>query len=233
MVTIHQPHFLPWLGYWNKVMSADVFVWLDTVDFRKNYYQNRVYVKGTTGKPLWLTVPVSAKQGQVICDVAVVGDHWRRKLPKTIAQCYSHAPCFRELAPAILEVLGKPRHLLAELNLELFEVIREMLGVTTSVVVASEMAQTSDDPTQRLVDLCKQLDGTHYIAGKGGKNYMDVARFQESGIQVVFQDFHSNMPVYPQLHGEFVHGLSVIDPLFNVGPQATVELIRGSWSPRL
>lgn len=231
IVAIHQGHFLPWLGYWNKVVNADVFVWLDIVQFRKNYFQNRVHIKSVGAEKVWLTVPVSFNFGESLSQVCIVKGDWQKKVLGTIKQHYRRAPFFDVLYPGIADIIMSASDLLDELNYSLFQHIKNLLGFDhVEVHKASSLQLKAEDPTQRLVDICEHFKATNYLAGRGGTNYMDTTRFDQAGMSIIWQDFHGNQPIYEQINGSFVSGLSVIDSLFNVGSKESARLIRQSWS---
>ena len=225
IVSIHQPQYLPWLGYFDKIDAADVFCFLDNVQYKKNEWQNRNRIKTAQGAQ-WLTVPVSYRFGQKISEVLVNNhENWVRKHLQGLVTNYAKAPFFEQYFGLIEEVLRRPWERLADLNIHLIEVLINGLGLTdTETVVASDL-DLRDDPTDRLVDICRSVGADAYLSGKDGAKYMDLARFEDAGIAVVFQEFRH--PVYTQLFGGFESHLSVVDLLFNCGPDAAA-VIRGA-----
>lgn len=231
IVAIHQGHFLPWLGYWNKLANANVFVWLDAVQFRKNYFQNRVYIKTVRGEKAWLTVPVSFSFGENLSQVRISQGNWKKKVLGMVRQHYARSPFFDVLYPGIGDIIMSAGDLLDDLNYHLFLHLKSLLRFDlVEVHKASSLPPVAEDPTQRLVDICGHFNATHYIAGKGGTNYMNITLFEQAAISIIWQGFHENHPVYEQINGSFLSGLSVIDSLFNVGPEEVARLIRQSWS---
>ncbi|HSE21521.1 MAG TPA: WbqC family protein [Pyrinomonadaceae bacterium] len=234
IVSIHQPHFLPWLGYFNKVLHSDVFVWLDSVQYRKNYFQNRTRITNLQGQPMWLTLGVHAKLGTPINHVSIADPRWRHRMLKTVEQRYCKTSYFSTCWPLLSAALRDAPDTLSEINYRTFETVLDLIAATGfRVVRSSEMEAETDDPTARLVQLCIQLDASHYIAGQGGKNYLRVGEFERHGIKVIWQEFDPNSVVYTQQSRPFVAGLSVIDCLFNAGPEQTKELILNAWKPKL
>jgi hypothetical protein len=230
MCAVHQPQYLPWLGYFDKMDRAGLFIMLDTVQFKKNEWQNRNRIRTSQGWQ-WLTVPVLHDFGQKIQEVRIDsrGD-WRRKHWEALRQNYRKAPFFGMLAPALERVYSRPRESLSALNVETCMVLREALGITTPVVMAGEYA-ACEDPSGRLVDLCRAAGADTYLAGAGGAGYMDMEVFARAGVRVVFQEY--SHPVYRQVHGEFVSHLSALDLLFNCGPESLGILRQGGrMSPR-
>jgi len=220
LVAIHQPNYLPWPGFFHKWMVADSLIVLDSVQYHKNEWQNRNRIKGVNGAQ-WVTTPVHYHFGQPILDVTIASGNWVRKQVAAISQSYHKAPFFKQYWPPLEQVLQQAmaeEWRLSRLNIAAIRLLGEQVGCSAPCLVASEMAATSDDPSQRLIDLCQQLGGDGYLSGAEGRNYLRQEAFTEQKMQLCFQ--HVEAPVYPQLHGAFVSHLSVIDLLYNVGPQA-------------
>ncbi|MBN8575725.1 MAG: WbqC family protein [Cytophagales bacterium] len=229
-VSIHQPHFLPWLGYFNKVWNSEVFVWLHNVQFRKNYFQNRTKLKNPhTQQEFWLTVPVRASLGTPIDAVEQVNDRWRIPMAKTLEQFYKKTPYFHEIGAELMEVLLTCDANLDRMNYQLFEFLLGKLEYRGRLVRVSELLPLDEEPNQRLIDICKKLNATCYIAGKGGKNYINTEQWHKSGIELIWQDFKSEGVVYPQPGDSFIPGLSIVDCLFNTGIAETRKLIIEPW----
>ena len=232
IVGIHQPHFLPWLGYFNKVLRSDVFVWLHSVQYRKNYYQNRTRIKNINEVPLWLTLPVHASLGMLIDEVTIADARWREKIRKTVEQCYRKAPCFQDCWPPLLEAMAGSSDKLHDVNFRLFMAVLNLVGAgSTRIEQAGSVGGDSDDPTLRLVNICRNVGATAYIAGKGGHNYLRASEFEATNIHVIWQEFDPDSTVYPQTGKTFVAGLSVLDALFNLGGERTREIILSAWEP--
>jgi hypothetical protein len=231
IVGIHQPHFLPWMGYFNKALRSEVFVWLHSVQYRKNYYQNRTRIKNPQNEqPFWLTLPVHANHDTRIDQVTIADPKSRERIHKTVEQFYHKAPCFAQCWPPIAEAMWKATDNLDDINYRTFlAMLRLMDAGSLNIVRVGELPATSDDPTLRLVEICRSLKATRYIAGKGGHNYLRVEEFDKAGIGVIWQTFDSARVLYPQRGNTFLPGLSVVDSLFNVGPAQTRELALAAW----
>ncbi len=231
-VSIHQPHFLPWHGYVNKALQSDVFVWLHSVQYRKNYFQNRTKIKGANGQEQWLTLPVRASIEDPIDAVTLADPRAQEKAARTLEQTYRRTPFYASCAPPILEALREETDRLEVVNLRTFQAMLSLLGENLPRIVrAGELAIESEDPTGRLVEMCAKLGATRYIAGKGGHNYLETEQFERAGIEVIWQEFSPANLVYPQAGGEFVPGLSFVDCLFNVGPEEARALVTQAWQP--
>jgi hypothetical protein len=217
IIAIHQPQFMPWLGYFDKMDQVDAFVLLDNVQYKKNEFQNRNRIKTPQG-PQWLTVPVSYKFPALINEVTVrAGDPWRRKHQQTLVANYAKAPYWAEFSDSLRDLYAVESTSLAEVNRASVAWLQKELGIDTPLVAASEM-DLSEEPTQRLLDICSEFGASTYLAGVDGRKYMELDRFEAAGIEVVFQGFEH--PNYSQLHGEFTSHLSALDLLFNCGPES-------------
>ena len=218
VVTIHQPQFLPWLGYFDKVDRSDVFCLLDTVQYKKNEFQNRNKIKTSQGWQ-WLTVPVTYRFPQRIYEVGVNQTvDWQRKHLRSLETSYGKAPFFEAYSARFEEFYQQSYEMLVDVNVASLELLMELLGLERKVILASSLKVNTEDPTLRLVKICKALGGDAYLSGKDGAKYMDLDTFHSHQLELVFQDF--NHPEYPQCYGPFEPNLSVVDLLFNCGPES-------------
>jgi len=230
IVTIHQPQYLPWIGYFDKISKADFFCFLDDVQFKKNEWQNRNRIKTAQGWQ-WLTVPVKHRFPQTIEEVEINKTvNWRRKHLQALATNYKKAPFFDEYIEFFEDIYSNEWEFLSELNIYVIDKLCDILNLQTKTVLTSSF-KISGDPTDRLIDICKALGADTYLSGKDGANYMDKERFKERGIEVLFQDFQH--PVYPQLYGEFESSLSIVDLLFNCGPDSMARVRESNPSLKL
>jgi hypothetical protein len=230
-VAIHQPHYLPWLGYLAKWAAADVFVFLDTVQYTKNGWQNRNRIKTATG-PQWLTVPVHAKLGMGIDEVPVAGTQpWAARHRRAIEHAYAGAPYLARHRAALERFYAEPWERLTPLALASAEWLARAIGVTPPVRRASSLGPMPDEPTERLIAICDAVGADTYLAGRDGATYMNLARFEAKGIRVLYQSY--THPEYSQLHGEFAPFLSGLDLLLTHGDEALAILRSGdAWSPQ-
>ena len=215
-IGILQPSYLPWLGYFEQIHRSHVFVLYDDVQFEKGSWRNRNRIKKPDGA-LWLTVPVLLKgRGfPLIRDVKINRSvQWQKKHIRGITQSYLKAPFFERYADDLFKIMGRPWKFLIDLNLELTYWSAEQLGISTPLILASELG-VPGSRVQRLIDIIHSLGGNHFYEGAAGRDYIDVPSFEKAGISVTFQDYEH--PRYPQLHGDFVPYLSIVDLLFNCG----------------
>lgn len=226
LCAIHQPQFLPWLGYFDKIDQVDVFVLLDTVQYKKNEWQNRNRIKTVNG-PQWLTVPVLYRYPQLIREVEINNkERWQHKHWQTLITNYSRAPYWDFLLPFFREILDQTWEKIAPLNITVVRRLCELMGIKTPIYVASELGNFPEDPDERLIAITHYVGADTYLAGSGGHNYMNLSAYESAGIKVIFQEFHH--PVYRQLFSqEFISHLSVIDLIYNHGPES-LEIIRST-----
>lgn len=218
ILSAHQPAYLPWLGYFDKIARADVFVYLDTVQFEKNSYINRNQIKTPQGA-LWLTIPVKTKghtKGSLRTTEIDDCQPWRTKHLKSIEMNYRKAPNFNECFPKIEALLTIPESNLANYCFYQLRFWLNELGIDTRVVRSSELPIVSSK-SDLVFDLCKYLDAQSYLSGTLGRDYLIDEDFSKAGIAIEYQSFKS--PVYPQLWGAFIPNLGILDWWMNSGIQ--------------
>jgi hypothetical protein len=223
IIAVHQPQYLPWLGYFDKIDRADVFVLLDNVQFKKNEWQNRNRIKTAQG-PQWLTVPVLYRFPQLICEVGInTKERWQHKQRQTILSNYRKAPFWSLLEPFFEEIFAKEWQTIAELNIHVVRELATIMGIATPLYVASELPTFPEDPDERLIAISRHFAADTYLAGSGGHGYMDLAKYENAGIPVVFQEYRH--PEYRQMFGDFEPFMSVVDLIYNHGKDS-IEIIR-------
>jgi hypothetical protein len=216
-VTIHQPQFLPWLGYLDKIDQVDLFILLDTVQFKKNEWQNRNRIRTATGWQ-WLTVPVLQHFGQRIDDVVINPTvAWKAQHLRALDMHYARAPYRDPYLSQLRELYAEPWTTLSDLNKTMTQWVLKAYGITTPVHSASDWT-AREEPTDRLVDLCRAVGATHYLAGPGADSYMDKPRFEASGVRLEMQIFQH--PIYRQVYAPFEPNLSALDLLLMQGSDA-------------
>lgn len=223
-VAVLQPGYLPWVGFFDQMRRADVFVYYDDVQFDKHGWRNRNRIKGPTG-PHWLTVPVLHHGKPRILDVAIdERAPWARRHIGTIRQYYSEAPFLDRYVGDLEKLCSRRWERLVDLDLALAGQMAEWLGVVGTQVERSSCLGIEGERSERLLRICQRFEATRYLSGDAAKTYLDVSLFARNGIEVIWQDFRH--PTYPQLHGDFVPYLSAIDLLLNCGERSTA-ILRG------
>lgn len=217
IAAIHQPNFLPWIGYFYKMSKADVFIILDDVQFSKNSYINRNKIKTPNGA-IWLTLPVitSGKFGQKINEVEIKEfNKSRRKILDTIKMNYSRAEYFKNYFPELEEIFSQDYNSLSDLNINLILWIAQKLQITPVIKFSSSLPLLEAEGTLRLINICKEIGADTYLSGFGGNNYQEEKLFNDNNIYLKTYDFKH--PVYKQLWGNFEYNLSTIDLILNCG----------------
>ena len=218
LAAIHQPQYLPYLGFFHKVHQADVLVALDTVEYHRRGLQNRNQIKASQGVQ-YLTVPVLQQSKQIIRDVRINPTaEWRTEHWNAVHLNYARAPYFADHGDAYREKLQESDSpSLCDLNIRVTRWMMAAFGISTPIILASDL-ESDGTSTDRLVNLCLAVGADRYLSGPGGRRYMDLDVFDAAGIEVVWQEFES--PVYDQLWPKqgFVPDLAALDAMLCWGP---------------
>ena len=226
-VAIHQPQYFPWPPYVHKVLSADIFVYLDSVQFSKNGVQNRNQIKTAQG-PLWLTIPVRNHLGQLLKDTRVAEPGATRKHWKTIRTSYARTPGFARWRNELENLLDRDSEFLLAPAIESTEWMLSKLDVRTERIKASEIDGTSGEASKLVASICNALRATSYLTGTGALAYLNERDFAEIGCEVMVQRWKPF--TYDQTGTEFVPDLSTLDLLLNCPDQAAdIIKVAGSW----
>lgn len=224
-VCIHQPDFVPWLGFFDRLFHVDVFIVLDHVQFIRRGWQHRDRIK-VGGEARWLTLPVlkSGRYDQRIDEVELdESQNWRQKHLRSLESAYARAPHAAEAMPAVRAVYERPHRLMVDFNMDFLNLFMEMLKIDVRVYRSSAMA-CAGSSNELLIGLVKSVGGTSYMTGMGARDYLDEAKFSAAGVEVAWRRFSS--PEYPQIGGgPFLPGLSALDALFNLGSAGTRRLL--------
>jgi hypothetical protein len=220
LVAIHQPHYLPWLRYFEKIARSDVFIVLDDVQYEKNGFQNRNKIKTAQGWT-YLTVPIQRPTQRPINEIEIdLRTNWREKHARALEMSYRKAPYFQEYWPELSAIYDQEWTHLAKLNRAMLEVYLKQLGVETPLLYSSELTTTAQS-SERIAELCRLAGGDAYLSGAYAVNaYLDPEVLKTAGIRLAFQEWHA--PTYAQLYpaAGFVPDLAIVDLLFNEGPRA-------------
>jgi len=219
-VAILQSNYIPWKGYFDMIASVDEFILFDDMQYTRRDWRNRNQIKTPQGVQ-WLTVPVLAKgkYHQTIRDTKIDGTDWAAAHWKSLVQNYKRAPYFHEISLWLKPLyLNESYSHISQLNRRFIEEICKYLGINT-IITNSWDYNLIDGKSDRLADLCAQAGGTEYISGPAAKDYIEEGIFTDMGISLSWFDY-SGYPEYPQLWGEFTHGVTILDLLFNCGENA-------------
>ncbi len=220
-VGVLQPGYLPWLGYFDLVALSDVFVIYDDVQFDRGGWRNRNRLL-ENGKPQWITVPVKKRRHafKKISEVEIVNNNWSQKHLKKMASLYGKAPFFDWCYPILEHYLTKRKYdRLSDLCLEGHYCLLSLIGIESVTILSSEIGYEDAGRTERLIEICKAMNATKYIATDISKVYMDKQLWEEAEIELSYQ--HYPHPEYKQFGNDFVSYLSVVDALMFVGPKVS------------
>ena len=224
-VMIRQPGYMPNVGFFKKIQSSDIFVFLDDVQFSKGSFDNRNRIKTSIGE-VWINVPLTRPVfGKNLNELLISYEtDWQQDHCNKIHENYRSAPYFSSYWSDIEKILTHKYEKLIDLNFTLINYFNKVLDITTKNIKSSELS-VIQTKTERLIEICSNLNATCYVAGLGGKNYLDEKLFLNSGIKLLYENF--SYQTYNQLYGNFIDNLSVVDLLMNEGPRSQ-QIIRES-----
>jgi hypothetical protein len=220
IAVIHQPQYLPYLGFFHKLQQGDIFVVMDSVQFQRRGVQHRNKIKTSQGAQ-WLTVPVvhRSRDEEHINEMVINSElPWSHKHWYTMIANYSRTPYFDKYGPQLEQILCKNWSNLCELNMKLITWVMDILGIKKPIVYMSALP-VEGKKSELLIDICKAVGADTYLSGSGGKKYMDLTAFEAANINVLWQEF--NYPYYVQAFPElgFIPDLSIVDTLFCCGSE--------------
>jgi len=224
IVTIHQPEHMPWAGFFHKMMLADHYVILDSVQYEKDYFHNRNKVIDRNGTVSFITVPCLIKDGRwrdSISNIQInLNCPWKKKYLGKIKECYAGFPFFQGLYPEIEKIINECPSTICELNMSLIYIFRDILGISTPISFASEV-ESSLSASELNLDLCKHNEATIYLSGPSGKDYLNEDIFLKENMSVIYHEF--TPPKYEM--DNFSPGLSTLDLVMRFGEEAA-KIIR-------
>ena len=226
-VSIMQPAYLPWLGYFDRIFQSDLHIVLDNVAIdrsSKTKFANRNKIRTAQGS-LWLTVPLAKKENtDLYLDTLKINNDqsWQKKHWLSIKGNYTKAPFFQEHHDFFDQIYTKNWERLFELTQETTHYLLDALSIDTEIVLASKM-NLPFSKSELILELCKNVCATTYISGPFGREYLDEGSFLKAGIKLEYHDYQH--PIYKQRYSDFEPYMSVIDLLFNLGPAAKATLV--------
>lgn len=231
VLSAHQPNFIPYLGFFDKMGKSDIFVIRDEVLFVKREFHNRNSIRINSHDNLnapmskWLTVPVIDPKDYIMHvrikkDIIQNARPWNQNLLHNLESNYKTAPFFQKFYPEIMEIFDNSDDLLLSLNMKIISFLKRIFEIDTEIVMASQLGlkpahYQKSDATEDIIQLCKKLGADTYLSGAGGRNYINEAKFAEAGIKLEYQDYKH--PVYKQNYPGFLHNISAFDALFCLG----------------
>ncbi len=217
-VAILQSNYIPWKGYFDMIAAVDEFILYDDMQYTRRDWRNRNQIKTPQGAQ-WLTVPVlvKGKYHQKIRETEIDGADWAAAHWKALVQNYKRTPHFESVAAWLEPIyVGESFTHISELNRRLIEKVCAYLGINTKITNSWDYI-LAEGKTERLAQLCRQAGGTEYVSGPAAKDYVEAQVFSDLNIKLTWFDY-AGYPEYPQQWGDFIHGVTILDLLFNCGP---------------
>lgn len=218
-IAILQSNYIPWKGYFDLINSVDEFILYDTAQYTKNDWRNRNKIKTPNGIK-WITIPVKQeKLGQLIQETVIQEDFWKKKHWNMLTHNYSKTKYFKEYKPIFEKLyLDNNEVYLSKINYSFIKEICEILNINTKIRWSSEF-NLVDGVTEKLISICQQCEASEYLSGPAAKDYFDMELAHVNNIKVEWMDYN-NYPQYNQRNGDFEHGVSILDLIFNEGPNS-------------
>jgi hypothetical protein len=220
IVAMHQPNYLPWIGFFAKISLADCVLFMDTFQFSRSSVTHRNRVRVNTGS-IFLTIPIAKQFSLVkIKDVKLPDDQrWREIHWQTILRNYKKTPYFKSYSPFFEDLYHRDFIYLSELNLEMLGFLLKCFEINAEILLASRLNLDPDlKATDAIIAAMKTIGGETYLSGPSGKGYLESEKFPDNGLGLAFSKF--SHPVYPQRYSGFEPNMAAVDLLFNVGPRA-------------
>lgn len=220
----HQPSYMPWLGFFDKIRRADVFILYDTAQYERGGYGNRNRIK-LSGGATWIVVPVARSPlATPIADIGIApaDTRWRRNHWTQIQHAYGKAPYFGDYADRVRSVIEMPTSSLLELACATIDLGMELLDIDTPLRRASELGQLDGVKGDHVLSMAGAVGADQVLFGSNGREYVEEEVFRDAGVEVLYQDFRD--PPYEQRHGAFLPRLSFLDLVFNCGPASSTVL---------
>lgn len=220
-VCIHQPNYLPYIGFFNKIKNTDVYVLFDVAQYEKNNYHNRNQIRTENGS-MYLTIPILSKDCYLkrICDVKLPPDNkWKEKHWKAIEANYARSEYFDNFKHSLKKIYQTNFSKLVDFNEEIIRFLTNEFGLETTLVKSTDLnLEENLTPTDLLVNILTELNATSYLSGPSGKKYLFETTFEKKGIKLEYQNFIH--PVYRQRFNGFLGNMAAIDLLFNIGEKS-------------
>jgi hypothetical protein len=224
IVFVHQPEYMPWLGFFDKLARCDTYVIYDDAQYQHGGFHNRNKIRTAKGWE-WLTVPIVHGHPQTIKDVRIAGTEWKKKHLNAIMENYRSSSYFKDYFPLVKEALDFDNKLLIELDLHLIKNIADVLSIKVKMVRSSDFSSCGKEKSEKLVSMCKFMGADTYLSGSGGKSYLNEDLFSHANIKVMWHNYEH--PIYKQTSKDFEPNMSVIDLLLNTGKEAKQIILQG------
>ncbi|WP_414166349.1 WbqC family protein [Streptoverticillium reticulum] len=224
IVIPHQPAYLPWSGFFSRLLGASQYVMLDHVQYRKNYWQNRNHVRDARGEKILLTVPVRSSLSTTIAETQIADDRWRARHWRTLCQSYARAPYWPEWKDRLKEIYDRPWELLVDLNEALIHLLLTGFGIDIPVVRSSTL-NPQTDKGDMVLEVCQAVQASSVRIGIGAASYLAPEKFRATGVEVELATYSN--PPYGRIPGDVPSDVSALDLLLHEGPNSREILAAG------
>jgi len=224
---ILQPSYIPWRGYFDQILRADLFVFYDDVQYDKRGWRNRNQIKTPTGKQ-WLTIPVHSRGAQTeripINQIRIAWDDpWNKNHWKAIQLSYTKTPYFRQYAQLLDEFYNRHDEYLADFTIDLTIALAREMGINETRFLRASSLKVEGTRTDRLIAVLKEVGADRYLSGPSARSYVEEEKFEQVGIELEYMEY--KYPAYPQLYPPYDPNVSILDLLFMTGPEAQNYLV--------
>lgn len=219
-IAISQSNYIPWKGYFDLINSVDEFVLYDDMQYTKRDWRNRNKIQTEHGLK-WLSIPVEVKGKyfQKINETVISEKDWAKNHWETLKHCYSKSKYFSEYKDSFENLyLNMNTIYLSEINYKFITLINKILSIDTKISLSTDF-ELIEGKTEKILHICKQANASSYYSGPAAKGYFDEDLSKKMGIEIIWFDY-SNYIEYNQIYNPFEHGVSIIDLIFNEGPNA-------------
>lgn len=220
----HQPQYFPYLGIFNKIIQSDIFVFVDKTKFVSKVWHNRTLIKDKKDEVFYLTIPVSFKNGQLIKDIKLSDNKWKKKHLKSIKNIYGSSSYFNDLYPLIEKVILQTSDYLVDYSLLSMDLILDKISYDRESIFVQSKENIVGNKNELIVNITKNFNSNSYLSGEGAKDYLDEKYLKDNNINHRFNNFKH--PKYNQSGKKFIKNLSVIDCIFNIGFKEFKKLIK-------
>lgn len=226
ITSIHQPDFIPYFGFFNKINKSDIYVVMDNVQLSKSGWTHRDKIK-TNKEVSWITIPIkNIKKKQLIKDCLIDHDiNWKKKHINMISENYKNSKFINEGIEIINDLYKLNTNYLFEFNFNIINKLFEIFKINVDIKLLSQI-NVDGDKSELLIKILKKINSNLYLSGDGAKNFIDIDLFRYNNIEIIFNNFKH--PIYEQINGNFVKNLSILDIILNCGITETEKLIKNA-----
>lgn len=225
IISIHQPNFFPWMGYFDKVNKSDKFVFLtSSLRSKDDKYLTRTKILNNNSKSQYLSIPLGSKQIPINQLKTPIDLRWRVRMLNVIKESYQRTNDFDEVYVEIEKLIMKECEYFSDYSINIIRFLISKLNIDTDLCIDTDFDQDFGVSNQRNIAICNRMGGDTYLSGNGAKTYNDRELYKKNSLNLLYQNYTT--PKYKQRSNEFISGLSIMDVLFNCGFKETEKLLK-------